>query len=305
MVCALLIGNVAASAAQDIDISFSDVKLKELGYTEIHITVGPDGVEAPSKIEAGYYLVTLHPTEEYSAYLDFMKPPAGLSEEEATELALQAAANDLVQPDWEYLGGTNTIEIGVPVTFAIHFQPGEYVTAASYYAPEEGAEEVMTLVPLVVTGEATPAAMVATPIVAQASPVANAPVADVTLEMTDDLEYIVSPDPVPSGPRLWEVTNTGTEQAHHLVMQRVPEGVTAEEIVAEFAGLIAGTPPAGEPLVSQFTYVGYAALQSGGHTTWQEFDLDPGTYAITCFIIDPATGVPHLLDGMVTTFTVE
>jgi hypothetical protein len=51
--------------------------------------------------------------------------------------------------------------------------------------------------------------------------------------------------------------------------------------------------------------VGYAALQSGGYTTWQEFDLEPGTYAITCFIIDPATGVPHLLDGMVTTFVVE
>jgi hypothetical protein len=72
MICALLLGNVAASAAQDIDISFSDVKVQELGYPEIHITVGPDGVEAPSEIEAGYYLVTLHPTEEYSAYLDFM-----------------------------------------------------------------------------------------------------------------------------------------------------------------------------------------------------------------------------------------
>jgi hypothetical protein len=88
-------------------------------------------------------------------------------------------------------------------------------------------------------------------------------------------------------------------------MQRIPENVTGEDIVAEFQGLIAGTPSAGEPLVQQFVYVGYAALQSGGYTTWQEFDLEPGTYAITCFIIDPATGVPHLLDGMVTTFVVE
>jgi hypothetical protein len=197
------------------------------------------------------------------------------------------------------------LRFGVPVSFAIYFEPGEYVTAASYYAPEEGFEEVMTLVPLVVTGETTPPAMLATPVLAQASPVAAAPVADVTLEMTDDLEYTVSPDPVPSGPQLWEVTNTGTEDAHHLVMQKVPEGVTAEEIVAEFAALFSGTPTAGEPLISQFTYVGYAAIQSGGQTTWQEFDLDPGTYAITCLIIDPATGVPHLLDGMVRTFTAE
>jgi hypothetical protein len=88
-------------------------------------------------------------------------------------------------------------------------------------------------------------------------------------------------------------------------MQRIPDGVTADDIVAEYTSLFSGTPPAGEPLVAQFTYVGYVALQSGGVTTWQEFDLEPGTYAVTCFIIDPHTGVPHLLSGMVTTFTVE
>jgi len=104
---------------------------------------------------------------------------------------------------------------------------------------------------------------------------------------------------------LWEVTNTGAIHAHHVVMNRIPEGVTADEIVADFTSLFSGTPPAGEPLVAQFTYVGYAALQSGGTSTWQEYDLDPGTYAVICFIIDPETGVPHVLDGMVTTFTVE
>ena len=123
--------------------------------------------------------------------------------------------------------------------------------------------------------------------------------------MTDSLSYLVAPDPMPTGPQLWEVTNTGAIHAHHVVMNRIPEGVTADEIVADFTSLFSGTPPAGEPLVAQFTYVGYAALQSGGTSTWQEYDLDPGTYAVICFIIDPKTGVPHVLDGMVTTFTVE
>jgi hypothetical protein len=304
LVFAMLLANLAMASAQEIDISFSEVKLRELGFPEIEVTVGPDGVEAPDEVAAGYYLVSLHPTEEFSAYLDIMQPPPGLSEEEATDLALQAAANDLAQPDWKYLGGTNTFEVGVPVTFAIHLEPGEYMIAASYYGMEQGSEEIMTLKPLLVTGDATPVGAIASP-VSEASPVASAPVADVRLETTDDLEFIVSPDPIPAGPQLWEVTNTGTTQAHHLVMQRIPENVTGQDIVAEFQGLIAGTPPAGEPLVLQFVYVGYAALQSGGYTTWQEFDLEPGTYAITCFIIDPATGVPHLLDGMVTTFVVE
>jgi hypothetical protein len=47
-------------------------------------------------LAAGYHLVTLHPTEEFSAYLDIMQPSAGLAEDEATDLALQAASNDLL-----------------------------------------------------------------------------------------------------------------------------------------------------------------------------------------------------------------
>ena len=67
---------------------------------------------------------------------------------------------------------------------------------------------------------------------------------------------------------------------------------------------MSGTPPAGEPLMAQFTWVGYAALQSGGTTTWAEFDLEPATYTVICFILDPATGQPHLANGMVTVFEV-
>ena len=48
------------------------------------------------------------------------------------------------------------------------------------------------------------------------------PAPGVVLEMTDDLEYIVTPDPVPAGPQIWEFTNTGTHSAHHVVMFRVP-----------------------------------------------------------------------------------
>ena len=84
---------------------------------------------------------------------------------------------------------------------------------------------------------------------------------------------------------------------------RVPDGTTSERIVTEFSAMMSGTPPAGEPLMAQMAWVGYAALQSGGQTTWAEFDLEPATYAVICFIIDPATGRSHVLDGMATVFT--
>ena len=227
----------------------------------------------------------------YAAYVDFMQPPAGLTEEEATELALAAAREDLAQEGWVYAGGNNTF--GEPVSFIVDLAPGEYRIAASYYT--QGAEdEVMRLLPLTVTASATPAA----------TPAAAEPPATVILEETDDLRYLVTPDPVPAGPQVWKIANTGTQPPHHVVMSRVPDGLTADQIVAEFSSLFSGTPPAGEPLVAQFVWVGYAALQSGGQTTWIELDLTPGTYAVVCFIVDPHTDRPHVLDGMATVFIV-
>jgi len=291
----------SVSAAQQIDAAFSDEKLRELGYPVVRIHVGPDGVEAPSTLEAGYYLIEFSSEGEYSGYMDIMVPPAGLSQDEATELALAAARDDLVQPGWRYLGGANTFVEGEPVVFAIRLDPGEYQLAASYYLPND-PNEIMTLVPLTVTASATPIAE-GTP---QASPVAaGAPDADVVLEMTDDLQYIVTPNPVPSGPQIWEITNTGETQSHHVVMMRVPDGTTADDILAEFNDLVMGTPPAEGGVMMQSVGAGYAALQSGGATTWYEFDLDPGTYAVICYIIDPDTGMPHVMNGMVTVFEVE
>ena len=88
-------------------------------------------------------------------------------------------------------------------------------------------------------------------------------------------------------------------------MVSIPDDVTSDDIVNDFQSMMSGTPAAGPPLMAQFTFVAYAALQSGGFTTWHEFDLAPGTYAVICYIIDPATFMPHVMDGMVTTFTVE
>lgn len=278
-----------ATAQADVLSAFDDARIRELGYPEVTVEASPDGVAAPAELTAGLYLVTLVPVDRPIAYLDIMQPPPGLSEEEATQLALDAGANDLAQADWVYLGGTNTFAPGQPVSFVINLPPGEYQWAASSYT-EGGDDEVMHLAPLTVTaGEATPAL----------------PEADVVLEMTDDLQYVVTPDPVPAGSQIWEITNTGMHSPHHVVMFGVPEGTTSEQIVAEFSAMMSGTPPAGEPLMAQFTGVAYAALQSGGQTTWNAWNLEPGSYAVICFIIDPVTGRPHVMDGMATVFTVE
>jgi hypothetical protein len=288
----LTVTPVLASAQAEIDSAFSDTLIRELGYPEVTVDVSPEGITAPAQLPAGLHLITLVAPEGLVGYVNIMQPPTGLSEEEATRLALDAAGNDLVQPDWVYLGGTNTPTLGENASFVIDLQPGEFQWAASTYS-EGGADEIMHLSPLRVTA-------------ARATPVSDTapgpPVPGVVLEMTDDLEYIVTPDPVPAGPQIWEFTNTGMHSAHHVVMFRVPDGTTSEQIVTEFSEMMSGTSPAGEPLMAQVAWVGYAALQSGGQTTWAEFDLKPATYAVICFIIDPVTGRPHVLDGMATVF---
>ena len=137
VVLALFASSVASIAGQEIDAAFSDVKLRELGYPVVQIHVGPEGVEAPSTLEAGYYLIEFSSEGEYAGYMDIMIPPAGLSQEEATELALGAGRDDLAQPGWQYLGGANTFVEGEPIVFAIRLDPGEYQIAASYYLPND------------------------------------------------------------------------------------------------------------------------------------------------------------------------
>ena len=293
----LAVSPVLASAQGEIDPAFSDTLIRDLGFPEVTVEVVPEGVTAPAQLPAGLHLITLVAEEGLIGYVDIMQPPPGLSEEEATRLALDAAANDLIQPDWVYLGGTNTPNPGENASFVIDLPPGEYRWAASSYS-EGGADEIMHLSPLTVTAAG------ATPTV-DADETVAAPEAGVVLEMTDDLEYIVTPDPVPAGPQIWEFANTGMQSAHHVVMVRAPDDITSEQIVTEFSAMMSGTPPTGEPLMAQMAWVGYAALQSGGQTTWAEFDLEPATYAVICFIFDPVTGRPHVIDGMATVFTVE
>jgi hypothetical protein len=195
-------------------------------------------------LPAGPHVVTFEVAGEFIGYLNIVRMPAGLSDEERQRQMFAAGVEDLPQPVWTYFGGTNTPDVGETATFIADLEPGEYEWAASTYVPEqelaegEAFEEEFHFAPLAVVeaadGEATPAA--------DAEPAAT-----VELEMTDDLRYLVSPERVPAGPQLWRIANTGQHHAHHVVMFRVPNGTTAEQISGEFTSLMSGTPPAGEP----------------------------------------------------------
>jgi hypothetical protein len=292
----LALAGVIASpvaAMQQIDPAFSDTILSELGYPTIEIKAGPGGIEAPESLEAGFYHVTLEAElDEHVAYVNFVQPPDGLDHDTMVEQMMDAGAGDVVREGWVFAGGTNTPNPGESATFVIELKAGNYQVAASYYTAEQnGADEVMLMEPLTVTPQVNDA-------------IWEAPEADVVLESTDNLEYIVTPGEIDAGPQVWEITNTGEHHSHHVVMFGVPEGVTEQGLIEEFNGMMSGTPVASPSIMEQAVWTGYAALQSGGQTTWAEFDLKPGTYALACFIMEDGVFRPHLLDGMVKIFTV-
>jgi hypothetical protein len=277
----------ASAQVEGVDISFSNEIVDSYGYPELHVTFNGETFEVPTEVEAGYHVVVLTPSEDTAVYVDFMQPPAGLSHEEAVETALQAAAMDVVEPGWVFGGGSYAF-MNTTTRFIVNLEPGEWQIAASWQLDEDGAEEIMELFPLTVGefGASTAGEMDPEP--------------GVVMEMVD-IAFEGIPASIPTGPTLFEVRNVG-EQPRQMVLFRTDRALTSDDFADFFASMESATPTA--PAFTM-TWVGYAALTSPGYSTWIELDLEPGIYTATSWVIDPETGMPALLLGMVQSFTVE
>jgi len=283
----VMLGIAPASAQEDIDISFSSEKIDSYGFPELLVTFNGTEFEVPTEIEASYHVVVLTPSADTAVYVDFMQPAEGLSEDEMVDKALAAAAMDVVEPGWTFGGGSYAMQ-NTPTRFIVRLDPGEWQIAASWQLDEDGAEETMTRNPLTVaeSGVSTSGEMDPEP--------------DVIMEL-NDVEFGGLDASVSTGPILFEVRNVG-EQPRQMVLFRTDRALTSDDYAGWFASMGSGTPA---PPPFEMTWVGYAALTSPGFSTWIELDLEPGTYTATSWVVDPETGAPALLLGMVQSFEVE
>jgi hypothetical protein len=108
--------------------------------------------------------------------------------------------------------------------------------------------------------------------------------------------------PLNSGSQVWKISNQGALE-HELAILPAETGTTVESFTAQLSdALQSGDTSFWKP-------VGGQGIASKGVTSWQFFDLQPGTYAAVC--MTPSEGdspddfVPHALMGMVKIFTVE
>ena len=129
-------------------------------------------------------------------------------------------------------------------------------------------------------------------------PAATAPKADLELHLADfEFDF---PDTISAGPQLWHVQNTGA-QVHIAALFKLHPGKTQDDLLSWFESM-GPTGPSGPPPADGLTQ-GIDAL-TPDQSFYVAMDLEPGTYVAVCFMPDAETGEPHLMKGMIQTFTV-
>ena len=107
-----------------------------------------------------------------------------------------------------------------------------------------------------------------------------------------DYEFQGIPANVPAGPVAFEFTNDG-EAAHEMAILKLGEGVDLDELLASEEA----------PSDEEAQEAGGTFAPPGEGGVYANVDLEPGTYAVVCFIPGPE-GKPHYELGMKTTFEV-
>jgi hypothetical protein len=277
----LVLGGAAVSAQSAAPAASN---LSEMGYPELTIVAKGDHFEAPEAVEAGrYLLIASNPEGQPGTEVSLTLLPEG----ETLDGTLAAFASGDI-PAWLF----ETTFLGGPIMprdlhgkeqrAVVDLTPGDWIV----WSP----------------GNPTPAPRLLT-VTGDAAAVATAadPEADVEVELQ---EYAFTmPEEIPAGPRVWQVTNVGT-QPHFIELVKTPEPVTMEQMTAILFGDGGATPAPGAPNPDEFFGAGGLATMSVGTTGWIELDLEPGYYVAMCFVPDAASGMPHAMMGMLGFFTV-
>lgn len=132
-------------------------------------------------------------------------------------------------------------------------------------------------------GGEKPAADTATTASAPATP-------NVVTVIASDFTFM-APDSVPSGMTTFQLVSPGPN-LHHVTIHRIGDGKT----FAEYADAMKALKP-GTPLPTWITEEGGPNPPSPADTTRVTQDLQPGTYALICFV-DTPDHIPHFAKGM-------
>lgn len=184
-------------------------------------------------------------------------------------------------PEWAVaVGGPNTPGIpGEETNATLDLEPGEYAMLCVIPSPDGQPHTMKGMVkPLTVVPAAARAAV---------------PEADLVL-MLDDYSFAESTE-ILAGVRTIRVENRA-EQPHEVVFAKLEPGKNAGDFL-KFMTKPEGTPPG--------KLIGGTSAIAKGEINQVTLELEPGDYAMLCFIPDHKDGQPHIAHGMIRQITVR
>ena len=274
LAAAFLLAGCAVKDASD-EVATASAAAAGATANEVMITATDYAFDAPSEIPAGLtnlrmvdsgkelHHATLIKLEEGKTFADLM---AGFSEMKP----------GTPPPSWVIpAGGPNAVAPGSTSALTMVLEPGNYAIVC--FIPDANG------VPHVAHGMAK--ALTVTP---NPNAVMTEPTADITVTMSD-YKFEFS-QPLAAGRHTLKLV-TAPGQPHEFTFFQLSPGMTAGDIPRYVEGGMKGPPPA-LPL-------GGVAGVAAGRASYYTVDLQPGDYAIVCFIEDAKDGKPHFVHGMI------
>ncbi|MEZ4671362.1 MAG: hypothetical protein R3E39_25960 [Anaerolineae bacterium] len=252
----------------------SMVTVAQEDIPNVVVSVSDSGVKFSSEIPAGFVNLTF---ENNLAKNDYKPLIARLNDGVSMKelLAAQESGDEMqMLPLLTLYGGIHTVESGESSSYTTKLISGDY---ALFNTCEDNCDAEKPIGFTVVESDGT-----------EQTP----PKSDVTLALVDFAFGV--PAQIPSGPLVWHIENIG-EQWHHVLILPVDDGKSALDVRNELMSGKETSLPIWSWLPSD-----------PGTQSWVTIELEPGTYAVICFLPDLHSDFsPHLAHGMVQTFVVE
>ncbi|MGD2152195.1 MAG: hypothetical protein PVG79_02935 [Gemmatimonadales bacterium] len=260
---------LAVGACRPEEAPQSEMSLAAAAPNVVTIVATDFAYQVPAEIPAGLTTLAMVNQGSEAHHAQLVKLGAGKSL--ADFLAL---APGEPQPRWvSYVGGPNAADPGHTVTATSILEPGHYAIVCWIPSPD-GVLHIAK-------------GMAAEFDVTGSLPTNTVdPTADLVMTLTD-YGFVLS-EPLTPGPHTIRVENEGG-QGHEVVVVKLVSGKTPEDFVA-WVEKMEGPPP-GNMLG------GVVDLDPGAHAFF-DLDVEPGDYALICFLPDTKDGKPHFVHGM-------
>jgi hypothetical protein len=230
----------------------------------------------PESAESGEAEITFTNNTDGEAEMQLIRVEGDHSAEDVVK-GLEAATQGKPFPEWFFAGGgVSAIGSDESKTVTQVLEPG------TYYATnlESGPPSADSMIAIEVSGDESDEELTA----------------DATVEAS---EYAFAADGLAEGENEVAFENVGA-QPHHLIIAPITEDGTIEEVEEAITGKDGGEPPLDEDAPQLTT-----AVIEGGESQLVDFDLEPGKYAMLCFISDREGGPPHAVKGMIDELVIE